>query len=537
MTNHTTATIRDDLRADDGVVRVHPGLRATAGRRSLATAVLLAGAAWLAAGGCRMGPDAPTAPEAPAADALDASVSDAVRDMPVDPRWWESLGDPVLDGLVADAERANQSLAAALASVRAAYAGLGVAEAELWPSIGAGAEYARTKTNIAQLAAQGVQLEPYDMYAYGVGMPAWEIDLWGGVRRQVEMAASDAAGEVETLRGALVSVRAQVVANYAQLRMLAERRAVLEENAAGMRRSRDAVAARRAAGTATALDLARAEAELDAAEAGLPAIESAWRATFAALAVLVGKTPAELETAVGGELAARAPVPTPPDAVGIGLPADLVARRPDVRAAWQRLVGATAAIGAADALRLPTLTLSGNFYIAATEVSGLGRLSNRAYSFGPSLSVPILAGGALKANAERAKAAADAALASYRETVLGAIGDLSASVSGYVGAREGAVLASRAADSAREALRLADEQFRAGVTDVTVLLEVQRSALSAEDAAVEARGAEVQAFVSLCRALGSGWQDADLDRAAAEAAETRGGGGERSADGGHEPAE
>ena len=519
MTIDSRSIRRDEFRTAS-VAADSPTGRA-AGRGTLLAVLLAAGAPFVACG-CRMGPDAPAPFAAPAVDALEAPVSDAVADTPVDPRWWQAMGDPVLDALVADAEVANPSLAAALASVRAAYAGFGIAEATLWPDVGLGAEYARTKTNIAQLAASGVQLEPYDMYAYGVGMPAWEIDLWGGVRRQVEIAAADAAGEVELLRGALVSLRAQVAANYAQWRTLAARRAVVVGNIEAMRSTRDAVRARREAGTVGELDLARAEAQLDAAEAQLPGIESARRSTFAALTVLCGLTPAELEARHGAALAADAAVPTPPDALGIGLPADLVARRPDVRAAWQQLVAATAAVGVAKADRLPKLTISGNFYIASTAVSGLGDLSNREYSIGPSLMVPLFAGGALAANEERAKATAEAALASYRESLLGAIGDLSASVSGYIGAREALVLADRAADSARRALGLAESQYRAGVTDITTLLDVQRAALSAEDAAVEARGAQAQAYVSLCRALGGGWDDGDLDRAAREAARERG---------------
>ena len=473
----------------------------------------------LALPGCRLGPDGPPAVEPSVVEMSCASADDGLSsDAPVAPRWWELLRDPQLDALVARADANNQSLAAALGSVRATYAGIGVSEAELWPTLALGAQYSRTLTNIAQLAADGVRTEPYNLYAYGIGMPAWEIDLWGSVQRQVEFAKADAGKQVELLRDALVSVRAQVGATYVQLRTLEEKRAVLARNIASLTASCDAVKARYDAGVATALDLARVEAQRAAVEAQLPQVDAGIAAAIAQLAVLCGANPSEMRA----ELADAKPIPEVPDVVGIGLPADLLERRPDVRAARQELVASTARIGVAEASRLPSISVSGNFYIAANALSGLGDLANKAYSIGPSLYWPLFTGGKIDAQVSQQKALAEAALARYRGAVIDAVGDLSATTSDFVEAREGARLSRSALESAARARALAEQQFDAGVTDITMLLDVQRQELDAADNEVTARGAAAQALVALCKALGGGWSETDLDRAAVETAKDAG---------------
>ena len=467
---------------------------------------LFASALLIQSASCSLGPKAPPETPAPAAGALLPVDGASVRaDAEPDARWWESLGDPVLNDLVARADAGNQTLAAAEANVRAAYAGLGVTEGDLWPTVGLGAQYARTQTNIAQLAAAGVKLDPYNMYAYGVGMSAWEIDLWGGVHKQVEAAAASAASQVDALRNALLSVRGQVASTYVQLRTMQEQHRVLIENRDALAKTRDLVKGRFAAGTTNKLDLERAQAQLDAVDAQIPQVDAGVASATSMLAVLCGMDPARMAPLV----AAAKPIPSAPDVAGIGLPAQVLERRPDVRGAWQRLVAATAAIGAAEAMRLPTITLSGNFYIAANDLGGLGDISNKAYSFGPSVYLPLFTGGKLENAVRQQRAAADAALAQYRDAVLGAVGDVSACVSDWVYARETRARSEAALASAESALSLAQQQFDAGVTDYSTLIDVQRATLDAESSAVEARAGLVQGFISLQRALGAGWSDSD----------------------------
>lgn len=486
-------------------------------RRGLTVAALAAAVNPLV--GCRVGPEPAPPIAAPAGDAFlpdlraspDRAPGASVEVAP-DPTWWRGLRDPVLDELVARAESGNQSLAASMANVRAAYAAVGASEADLWPSIGAGAQYERTLTNIAQLASTGVVVEPYDMYAYGIGMSSWEIDLWGGVGRQVEAAKASAESELESLRDALVSVRAQVVSNYLQLRTLEAKRRVLVASSDALAKTRDLVRARFAAGTTNGLDVARAEAQVDAVLAQIPQVDAGIASTKASLAALCGGYPAD----IAGILAQGSAIPAPPDVVGIGLPAELLDRRPDVRAARRRVEAATALIGVAEAQRLPRLTISGNFYIASNNISGLGELSNKAYSIGPALWLPLFEGGRIESAVRQQRAEAEAALAAYRGTVLGAIADLGAGVSDFVQAGETLRLADAAMASAERALSLAQQQFDAGVTDFTTLLDVQRAVLDAESAAVDARGGFAQGFVSLQKSLGAGWENSEAIAAATQ---------------------
>lgn len=460
----------------------------------------------VSAASCSLGPKAPPETPAPADGALLAVPGSSVRtDAQPEARWWESMHDPVLNDLVARADAGNQSLAAAAANVRAAYAALGITESELFPTVGLGAQYSRTKTNIAQLAAAGVKLDPYNMYTWGAGMSSWELDIWGGVHKQVEAAAATAEAQIDTLRDALLSVRGQVASTYVQLRTLQEQHRVLVENRDALAETRDLIKGRFDAGTTNKLDLERAQAQLDSIDAQVPQVDAGIASATAMLAVLCGMEPAQLAPLVA---AARA-IPSVPEVAGIGLPAQLLERRPDVRGAWQQLVAATAAIGAAEAMRLPTITVSGEFYIASNNVGGLSDLSNKAYSFGPMVYLPLFTGGKLENAVRQQKATAEAALAQYRDAVLGAIGDVSASVSDFVYARETMLRSDAALASAQSALVLAQQQFDAGVTDYTTLIDVQRATLDAEGNAVEARAGLVQGFISLQRALGAGWSDQD----------------------------
>jgi len=462
---------------------------------------------------CHSGPDAPPPSDPPTDDALisstgssaSASASSSVTTAAPVARWWEQLDDTTLNMLMVRAEANNQTLAASLANVRVAYAAVGATESQLWPSVGFGAQYTRTLTNIAQLASTGVNVEPYNTYAYGVGLSSWEIDLWGGIGRQVEAAQATAQQQLDSMRDVLVSVRGQVGSSYIQLRTLQGQRGVLVDNAAALVRALQTVQARYSAGTTTGLDLARSQSQLDGIEAQIPQIDAGIYGSMSTLAVLCGVNPSEMQ----GLLAAAAPIPTSPEIVGVGLPADLLERRPDVRKAKQQLIAATALIGAAEAQRLPSLSISGNFYIASNDVSGLSSIANKAYSIGPSLYLPIFNGGRIDSTILQQKAQAEAAFATYRGAVISAVGDLSASVSDFVQARETLARSSAAQTSATNALTLAEQQFNAGTTDITTLLDMQRAKLDADNSVVEARGGLTQGYVSLGRALGGGWSEGD----------------------------
>jgi len=331
-----------------------------------------------------------------------------------------------------------------------------------------------------------------------------KVESWETAVEQA-IARASAESQVDLLRDALVSVRTQVAASYLQVRTLQQQRAVLLANRDALVKSRDLVQERFDSGVTGRLDLARAEAELDGVEAEVPQVEAGLSSAVATLAVLCGANPAEIAPLVS----APASLPSAPDVAGVGLPEELLERRPDVRAARQRLLAATAAIGVAEAQHFPRLTVSGNFYIAANGIDGLGDISNKAYTIGPSLYLPLFTGGKIDSAVRQQRAQAEAALAQYRQAVITAVGDVSACASDFAQAIETRGRSDAALASARVALEIAESQYRAGVTDFSTLLDVQRAALNAESSAVGARAGVVQGYVALQRALGAGWSAED----------------------------
>jgi NodT family efflux transporter outer membrane factor (OMF) lipoprotein len=480
----------------------------------------------VAVAGCKVGPDpkplqttdvtpAPTAnftpPELSATErdgdptALSATAADetAAGEANVD-RWWTRFNDPKLDELVAKAEAANATIAEALSRVRVAQAQLGLSESALWPTIAAAAEYQRTKQNFSQLAAQGVDTDPYSVWAYGVAMSKWEIDLWGRIRRLVESSEAQLRASVDDLRGALVSVRAQTSVAYLALRTVEERLAVTEAAVANLRQTLALAEKKFKAGTTTQLDVNQAQANLDLEEAAIPQLRSMLADTKGDLATLCGTNTAEIEAMLG----TRGTIPPAPDAIAVGLPASLLEQRPDLRAANQQYAAAVASIGAAEALHYPALTLSGNLYISSTEFNGLGDWSNRAYSFGPALSLPLFTGGSIESQILQAKASAELAYNSWRGTLVRAVAEVDVAISSLVLARDADVRYSKAVASAGDTYRLAKLQYNAGTTTLEDLLEIENQYFKAQDAEVQARGLAARSVVDLCRALGGGWESA-----------------------------
>jgi len=437
------------------------------------------------------------------ATALSATAADETPDAaPALDQWWKRFNDPKLDELVARAEAANASIAESLSRVRLAQAQLGLSEAALWPTIAAGGEYQRTKQNFSRLAAQGVDTDPYSVWAYGVAVSNWEIDLWGRIRRLVEASESGLRASVDDLRSALVSVRAQTASDYISLRTVEERLAVVEGAVTNLRQTYALAEKKYKAGTTTKLDVNQAQTNLDMEEAQLPQLRSALADAKGKLAALCGTSTAEIETLLG----ARSTIPVAPDAIAVGIPAALLERRPDLRSANERYMATVATIGAAEALHYPALNLGGNLYISSTEFSGLGDWSNRAYSFGPSLSLPLFTGGAIDSKILQAKASAEVAYNSWRGTLIRAVAEADVAIASLFLARDADQRYSKATASAEDSYRLAKLQYDAGITTIENLLDRQNLYYRAQDAEVQARGLAARSVVDLCRALGGGWE-------------------------------
>jgi len=475
----------------------HPEWRRSAA--ALATII----AALLTAAGCAVGPDyhppavttemrtwspAPAGP--PVATTTDASAA------PKD-RWWETFHDPELDHLVQQALVSSPDLAIAAQRVREARAGLAFAAGGELPQAGVDAgrmEFRRTGP------LNTVYRGNYPTYQAGFDA-SWELDLWGGTRRAVEAAGAALQASQEADRGAHLALAAEVARDYVDLRATQRRLAIARTNLALQERTLALTRQRLQAGVAGELDVSRAEALAANTRASLPLLEDGISQLTHRLGVLLGEEP----DALAGELAASGPIPTPPARVAVGLPADLLRRRPDVRAAERRLAAATAGIGVAKAQLYPHLGLAGTLGFVGTTTAGLFDYSSRYFSVGPGLHWSIFNAGRIRAQVEAASARSEEAYAAYRKTVLGALADADNAL-GTLDAeqrRHGALV--DAAGAARQSVATASELYRQGVTDFLSVIDAERSLAAADDNLAQSDRAVSTDLIALYKSLGGGW--------------------------------
>lgn len=450
--------------------------------------------------GCMVGPDyAPPAAPAPAAwtraeaDRIDAGPAELSR-------WWAVFRDPALESLVARAVASNPDLRIAAARVAEARAAAGIAVSALGPTAAAGASYDRTRTSGNVFTFPGADL--HQSY-YRAGFDAaWEIDVFGGLRREVEAATADAQAAEEDRRAALVSLQAEVARVYVELRGAQRRRAVLRDQVKAASERLALLQARLDAGVATSLDVVREEALLRSTEALLPPAERDVALASHRLGTLLGRDPGALVA----ELGAEAPIPVPPARVVVGLPAELLARRPDVRRAERRLASATARVGAATADFYPRISLTGAFGLESLRASSFVESASLAWSVGPAVRWPIFASGRLRARLGAAEAVEDQALAAFEGSLLRALEEVENALVAYLreGERRRKLAEAVAAD--RRALQLSEDLQRRGLASYLDVLTAQR-ALQGDELQLADSDAAVTLFcVALYKALGGGWE-------------------------------
>ncbi len=463
---------------------------------------------------CKVGPNYETPQELPAelwSQPAQGPITVAEPDLK---EWWKRFDDPILNQLIQQAQESNATLEKSLANVRVSLASLGVTESQFWPTINTGFEYSRNKTNVAFLAAEGVDVQPYDIWAGGAAMASWEIDVWGRVARLVESSKATMESSVEDLRGVLISVRSQVGTGYMNVRTLQMQLSILRDAVANYKMILDLTKAKFQAGTNTQLDVNQAQSHLDLIEASVPELEGELAASIFSIAQLCGTTPGPMKLL----LDASAPLPTGPETVGVGIPANLLRRRPDVRSSERLVAAAVANIGANEALNLPVFSISGNIYLASNQFSGLGDASNLAYGFGPSMTWLAFHGGYVDSMIAQSKGNAQVALAGYRETVLEAMQDVETTISSLVQSRRSVVLYQKAVESAKSTYDLAKLQYSAGTTDLDQLIMVQNDLLDVQRSLATSQGNVAINLVSLYRALGGGWDDGAVNQAAERSA-------------------
>lgn len=445
---------------------------------------------------CAVGPDWTGTPPI----AVPAEWSRDAETRPIDTaalgEWWKDFRDPLLDRLMEDAVAGNLDLASARAAVRAARAARREAVGGLWPSLDGSASAERTKSTGSggSSGTVGSQVR--------AGFDAsWEVDLFGANARTVEAAAHGEAAAEEDLRAALLTLVGDVASTYAELRGHQARITLARRTAASQRRTAELTRTKRDAGTASALDLVKAEATAATTEATIPSLETAAAEAIHRLSVLTGRDPA----ALNATLRKAGRIPAASRALPRGIPADVLRNRPDLRAAESRLAQATAKIGAAEAALYPSVSLTGSLSTTGSRVGDLARASSVAWSWGPSVSVPIFEGGRLVAARDAAEANRDETLVAWKAAVLSALEDVENALVAASRERVRARSLAEAATKWRRAAELSRTLWVAGTASFLDVLDAERSAYSAEDSLIESRVALATDRIALAKALGGGW--------------------------------
>lgn len=413
-----------------------------------------------------------------------------------EPEWWKLFGDPALDDLIARALAANQDLHAAAARVEQSRALAGLARSDYWPQVAADGSVTRERTS----STTDIVMPETKITTYRAPLVlAWELDLFGRVRRLNESARADAAANAATFDALRLALTADVAASTFSLRALERELALVEQSVALRRRALDLIDARRRNGSATDLDHARAETELAVTEAEAAALKNRRAALQNALAVLVGAPAPAFEHGAAGA------APTLPLRVPEGLPATLLERRPDLAAAEHALVAASARTGVAKAAFFPSISLTGSGGYASGEVDALFRGDSRVWSIGPSIYLPIFQGGRNRANLARSRAAYDEAIARYRQSVLIAFREVQDALTATRLLAEQSVAQERALIAARRATALAQTRYDAGYVSYLEVIDAQRTSLATERASAQLEAQRLNASVALIKALGGGW--------------------------------
>ena len=468
-----------------------------------AAAVALAASLSLAIAGCAsVGPDyerpgvaaGATAPSFKEVGPWQPAVPGTIRP---DEAWWSLFGDPMLDSLMSDALAANPGIAVAEAQFRQAQAAVAQARAGFFPTLGLSVSANRART----LSSTGLPMQATS-HASGLSA-AWEPDLWGRVRRQVEAGEADAAASAADLAAARLAIQAEVASDYLQLRVTDQQRALYARTVAAYERSLALTQSQFKAGVATNSDVALATATLRQAQAAGRDLDLT-RAQFEhAIAILIGRTPSELSIAViDGPLPARLP------AIPVGVPSELLQRRPDIAAAERLAAAANAQIGVAQAAWYPGITLGASGGYDGLGLGPLFATPGRVWALGASLAATLFDGGLRRAQGEAARAAFDAAAGTYRQTVLGGFQEVEDNLAALRVLADELQTQEQAVSAARQSLQVLTSQYRAGTTNYLSIVTAQALVLTNERTAVQLTGRQFVASVALIKAIGGGWSPA-----------------------------
>lgn len=458
-----------------------------------------------AAGGCVVGPDY----RRPALD-VPANWSEAPENtssQPAQAQWWLSFNDTELNSLVERAVQGNLDIQGAEARIRAARASLGIASASRWPIVNATGSYTRgresenvpsTSTSVGRQSALDATKSETLFHA---GFDArWELDLFGGARRSIEVADANYQGSLHDRSGVILSLRAEVARNYIFLRASQQELAIARASLLARQDSLHLIKVRYRSGMATDLDVASAESQVDTIASRIPALESAYKQALHRLGILLGLAPGALSE----ELRAPGSIPAGPASLPPSMPSDLLRQRPDILRAERRLAAATARIGVATADLYPRFSLLGALGLESRSGSDFFDGSSKFWSIGPSITWPIFQGGRIVANIEVRNAEQQEALINYRKTILVAYEEVENAIAAFRNEGDRRRAISKTVDSDERAVALATSLYKSGLTDFRNVLIAQQTLFQSRIDLARSDTAVATALVALHKALGGG---------------------------------
>ena len=482
--------------------------------------------------GCTVGPDfhRPTSPYNPlswfAGRSAGYSASQPVP-QPIDVEWWESFRDPELDSLEQRAAAQNLDVLTATTRVAEARSSAGITAAAFFPSVsgdvdafdikpsnnglalGGGSSGGNSSSNGAggagassSSSSSGGEINPLQLYQYGFDA-TWTLDLWGKVRRQVEAGNADIEASEVDRRGTLIQTIAEVARDYIQLRNAQSLLRIAEDNVRTARNLLSLTMQRASAGLTDELDVAQEQAQLTTTEATIPQAQDQVASYINALSLLLGEPPRALQS----ELATAEPVPPTPHAIPIGLPSELLRRRPDIVEAEANLHVATANIGVAVANFFPTVDLLGLFDIQSDQTADLFDLASRTYILGGMVSVPIFQGGKLVDTLHLRREQQKEAVINYDKTVLSAFSNVDNDLTDYEKEQQRRHLLRQAVAANEHAFNLAQQRYTEGIATYIDVLNAQQAVLSSQSSYQNSTAAVSTDLVALYLALGGGWED------------------------------
>ena len=419
--------------------------------------------------------------------------------LPVDDQWWKSFGDTTLDSLISIAVDRNYSVLTAIDRMNMAKAGLRMERSGFFPTVGINAGWTRQQTsgNTSELP-QSTQ-HYYDVSAN----MSWELDIFGSIRQRVKAQKETFAASKEEYTAVMVSLSAQVASSYIQLRELQQELKVVERNCASQAAVLKITEVRYNTGLVSKLDVAQAKSVYFSTKASIPQLESGINQYITSLAVLLGTYPQEIRPVLKrvGEL------PDYMEPISIGIPADLLMRRPDIRSAEHQINAQAASLGASKSDWLPQVFIKGSVGYASKDFKDLTKHKSFTYEIAPALSWTIFSGGKLVNATKSARAQLDEAIDQFNQTVLTAVQETDNAMTAYRSSIKQIVALREVRNQGQETLTLSLDLYKQGLTPFQNVLDAQRSLLSYENQLVQARGNSLLQLIALYQALGGGWNN------------------------------